>query len=136
MQTPAWVTNDGRAISLSTMTTAHVQNVLAYLHAGDGERGPLLRPGCSGFTNAEWLVLMAAELTRRARLGRDATCCTPGTACWTCHLPCARRCWSRCSHPKPTHDLLVVESVPGAGNMSTTSSLQYRCSSSVRNLLS
>jgi hypothetical protein len=47
------------------MSTDHVRNALRYVHQGDGEHGPMLRLGCSGFTNGEWLRLFEAELRRR-----------------------------------------------------------------------
>lgn len=52
---------------LSNMSTEHVRAVLRYLHAGDGDKGPMLRPGCDGFTNSEWLLLLETELRRRAK---------------------------------------------------------------------
>lgn len=67
MQTPEWVTASGEHIPLANMSDDHVRNVMLYLQVGDGEFGPMVRPGCSGFTNAEWLHLCAAELSRRAR---------------------------------------------------------------------
>lgn len=66
MQTPEWICADGTPVRLSEMSTEHVMNVQRYLRAGTGEYGPMLRPGCSGFTNAEWLVLLEAEVRRRA----------------------------------------------------------------------
>ena len=44
---------------------------MRYLQVGTGEYGPMNRPGCAGFTNREWLLLMEAELTRRAQSGRS-----------------------------------------------------------------
>lgn len=49
------------------MADDHIKNVMGYLATGDGQYGPMTRPGCSGFSNAEWLQLCAAELTRRHR---------------------------------------------------------------------
>lgn len=66
MQTPLWICNDGTEIRLSAMTNEHVINVTRYLRAGTGEHGDMLRSGCDGFTNGEWLVLLQAELQRRA----------------------------------------------------------------------
>jgi hypothetical protein len=51
------------------MPSDHVRNAANYLRVGTGEYGPMLRPGCSGFTNAEWLQLFSAELARRSRFG-------------------------------------------------------------------
>lgn len=70
MQTPLWIRADGTPIRLSGMSTEHVRNALRYVHLGNGNHGPLLRSGCSGFTNAEWLLLFAAELLRRSGLGK------------------------------------------------------------------
>ena len=67
MQAPFWICADGTPVRLSEMSNEHVRAVLRYLHAGDGDKGPMLRPGCSGFTNGEWLLLLAAELRRRAK---------------------------------------------------------------------
>jgi hypothetical protein len=67
MNTPAWVTASGEHIPLGSMAEDHIKNVMRYLLAGDGDHGPMTRPGCSGFTNGEWLRLCAAELTRRHR---------------------------------------------------------------------
>lgn len=66
MQTPTWICNDGTSIELGSMSTEHVLNVIQYLRAGIGDRGPMLRRGCSGFANGEWLLLLDAELRRRA----------------------------------------------------------------------
>ena len=71
MTGPDWVTDAGEAIPLTRMTSAHIRAVLRYIQLGDGNRGPLLRPSCSGFTNSEWARLCACELTRRARLGLE-----------------------------------------------------------------
>jgi len=49
------------------MSSDHIRNATNYLRVGTGEYGPMLRPGCSGFTNGEWLLLFAAELLRRSR---------------------------------------------------------------------
>jgi hypothetical protein len=68
METPLWICSDSTAVRLSEMSTAHVRNALLYLQAGTGEYGPMLRPGCSGFTNSEWLRLFEAELRRRTLL--------------------------------------------------------------------
>lgn len=48
------------------MSTEHIISVQRYLRAGIGEYGPMLRSGCSGFSNSEWLWLLAAELRRRS----------------------------------------------------------------------
>ena len=69
MQTPLWICADGTPVRLAAMSTGHVRAAWRYVHRGDGDRGPLLRTGCSGFSNYEWLMLFAAELRRRARLG-------------------------------------------------------------------
>lgn len=66
MQTPLWICADGTLVRLSEMSIEHIENVLRYLHVGDGEHGRMLRTGCSGFTNSEWLQLLEAELFRRA----------------------------------------------------------------------
>lgn len=65
MNTPDWVTASGEHISLASLSDDHIRNVMRYLEAGDGEFGAMLRPGCSGFSNAEWLRLCAVELKRR-----------------------------------------------------------------------
>lgn len=67
MITPQWVTHTGKLIPLASMSDDHVRNVMRYLVQGDGEFGPMVRTGCSGFSNSEWLLLCAAELKRRQR---------------------------------------------------------------------
>lgn len=67
MVTPAWICADGRAVFLSAMSNSHIHNARTYLLTGDGPHGPMLRPGCSGFTNAEWVVLFESELLMRSR---------------------------------------------------------------------
>jgi hypothetical protein len=71
MQTPAWVTSGGEEILLAKMSSEHIRAAMRYLQTGTGEFGPMNRPGCAGFTNTEWLQLMAAELMRRTRAGCD-----------------------------------------------------------------
>lgn len=71
MQTPEWIDGYGRSISLATMSSPHIRNAIAYIQWGNGNLGPLVRTGCSGFTNGEWLLSMATELMRRARAGRE-----------------------------------------------------------------
>jgi len=66
MQTPLWICADGSPIRVSQMSTEHIVNVLRYLHVGDGEHGRMVRAGCSGFTNGEWVQLLGAELLLRA----------------------------------------------------------------------
>lgn len=73
MLAPFWICADGTAIRLAEMSTEHVRAALRYLHAGSGDKGPMLRPGCSGFTNEEWVTLLEVELRRRA-------CCAIGNA--------------------------------------------------------
>jgi hypothetical protein len=65
MLTPEWVTACGEHILLARMSDDHIRNVIAYLASGDGVYGPMVRSGCAGFTNAEWVQLCAVELTRR-----------------------------------------------------------------------
>lgn len=67
MKTPLWICNDASEIAISQMSDEHIVNVLRYLRDGDGDRGPMVRPGCSGFSNAEWIQLLTSELRRRAR---------------------------------------------------------------------
>jgi hypothetical protein len=71
MRTPDWIDAYGRHIQLSAMTFDHIRNAMRYIVRGDGELGPLLRGGCSGFANAEWVRLMEAELMLRALTGRE-----------------------------------------------------------------
>lgn len=66
--TPYWVTHEGLSIRLAFMSTDHIRAAMEYIKKGDGRHGPVLRRGCSGFTNCEWMLMMAAELARRARL--------------------------------------------------------------------
>jgi hypothetical protein len=66
MRTPKWVTSRGEAIPLALMSDTHVRAVMRYLITGVGDRGPMLRTGCSGFSNSEWLLLCASELLRRS----------------------------------------------------------------------
>jgi hypothetical protein len=54
-------------VRLSNMSTEHVRAVLRYLHAGDGDKGPMLRPGCDGFANSEWMLLLETELRQRSK---------------------------------------------------------------------
>ena len=67
MRTPEWVTARGERIALRNMSAEHIKNVMRYLVIGQGEHGPMLREGCSGFSNSEWLRLCACELLRRRR---------------------------------------------------------------------
>ena len=67
LETPVWICADGTNVRLAEMAIEHVRAVVRYLHAGDGNRGPMLRPGCDGFSNGECLLLLAAELRRRSR---------------------------------------------------------------------
>jgi hypothetical protein len=67
MMTPHWVTARGERIALQNMSAEHIKNVMQYLATGDGDHGPMLRDGCSGFSNAEWLRLCASELLHRRR---------------------------------------------------------------------
>lgn len=62
MEMPVWICADGTPVRLSDMTDEHVRRALRYLHLGTGDLGPMLRGGCSGFSNREWLLLMSAEL--------------------------------------------------------------------------
>jgi hypothetical protein len=71
MITPEWVTNAGKGIRLANMSDDHIRNVIRYLTMGNGEYGPMLRPGCNGFTNGEWLQLCASDLARRQRGASD-----------------------------------------------------------------
>jgi hypothetical protein len=73
MKTPDWVTACGDEIPLACMTADHIQNAMSYLHAGTGEFGPMVRSGCSGFSNAEWMRLFTAELGRRNRFSATST---------------------------------------------------------------
>ncbi len=61
MQTPAWICADGRAVPISAMSNLHIQSARTYLLTGDGAQGPMLRPGCSGFTNAEWVYCLKSS---------------------------------------------------------------------------
>jgi hypothetical protein len=67
MLTPEWIRADGRAVRLALMTNAHMRNAITYLRAGTGELGPMLRTGCNGFSNHEWIQLFSTELRRRSR---------------------------------------------------------------------
>lgn len=67
MRTPVWICADGTTVRLSNMSTEHVRAVLRYLHVGDGDKGPMLRPGFDGFTNSEWMLLLETELRRRSK---------------------------------------------------------------------
>jgi hypothetical protein len=69
MQTPLWICHDGTAVRVSVMSAEHILNVIRYLRTGEGEHGPMIRTGCSGFTNGEWLQLLDVELRVRARSG-------------------------------------------------------------------
>lgn len=57
-----WVPDRGPPIPLGLMSTAHVRNCIAFLLSGQ-----MVRPGCSGFTNAEWLMIFRCELVKRIR---------------------------------------------------------------------
>ena len=65
MLTPEWVCNDGLPVRLGVMSTPHIVNAMAYLLLGTGPEGPMLRPGCSGYSNREWILLFETELRRR-----------------------------------------------------------------------
>lgn len=67
MKTPDWIKADGSAIPLGAMSTDHIIAAKNYIIVGTGRHGRMLRNGCSGFTNAEWIRLFNAELTRRSR---------------------------------------------------------------------
>jgi hypothetical protein len=71
VKTSDWICHDGSAVRLALMTSAHMRNALEYLRIGTGQFGPMLRYGCSGFTNQEWIQLFRAELLRRSRFGGD-----------------------------------------------------------------
>lgn len=75
MRTPFWTNAFGTPIRLSEMSSDHIRNAWRYVQRGDGEYGPLLRSGCGGFSNAEWLLLFAAELRRRSRFGEEVKFC-------------------------------------------------------------
>lgn len=66
MLTPEWVCADGSAVRLGAMSTSHILNARDYLLTGAGPYGPMLRAGCSGFSNHEWIRLFEGELLRRA----------------------------------------------------------------------
>lgn len=66
MLTPEWGCNDGSTVQLKAMSTSHILNALAYLLLGTGPEGPMLRPGCSGFSSRKWIYLFETELRRRA----------------------------------------------------------------------
>lgn len=68
MLTPLRECADGTFVRLGAMSTPHILNARTYLITGTGPFGPMLRPGCSGFTNQEWIRLFEAELLLRARL--------------------------------------------------------------------
>lgn len=68
MLSPRWGDAAGVPHPLGEMTTAHILNAQRYVRAGNGEFGPMLRAGCSGFGNREWDVLFETELVRRARV--------------------------------------------------------------------
>ena len=67
MRVPNWICDDGTAIALVQMSTAHILSARTYLLSGTGPYGPMLRTECSGFTNAEWVRLFEAEILRRLR---------------------------------------------------------------------
>jgi len=68
MLTPDWECADGTTVRLGNMSTSHILNARVYLLTGTGPHGPMLRPGCSGFSNREWIWLFEAELLRRSRM--------------------------------------------------------------------
>lgn len=55
-----WLTQAGNYVYPEDMTQQHLQNTLAMLR-----KGGLKRPGCSGRTNDEWLVILEEEARRR-----------------------------------------------------------------------
>lgn len=67
MLTPEWECADGTTVRLGAMCTSHIVNARKYLLTGTGPYGPMLRPGCSGFSNLEWIRLFDVELLRRFR---------------------------------------------------------------------
>lgn len=42
MLTPQWICADGTSVRLKRMSTAHILNVLRYLHTADSEHGPMV----------------------------------------------------------------------------------------------
>jgi hypothetical protein len=67
MLTPEWECADGTTVRLRLMSTSHILNARQYLLTGTGPYGPMLRPGCSGFSNLEWIRLFEAELLLRSK---------------------------------------------------------------------
>lgn len=67
MMTPQWECADGTTVCLAQMSTSHILNARSYLLTGTGPYGPMLRSGCSGFSNSEWIQLFEVELLRRSR---------------------------------------------------------------------
>lgn len=68
MLTPFWECADGTTVYLGSMSTQHILNARVYLLTGSGPHGPMLRQGCSGFSNREWIRLFEAELLLRSRM--------------------------------------------------------------------
>jgi len=68
MLTPVWECADGTTVRLGSMSTPHILNARVYLLTGTGPHGPMLRQGCAGFSNQEWIWLFEAELIRRSRV--------------------------------------------------------------------
>jgi len=72
MLTPDWECADGTTVRLGSMGTSHILNARVYLLTGTGPHGPMLRQGCSGFSNKEWISLFEAELLRRSRMSTSS----------------------------------------------------------------
>lgn len=68
MLAPDWECADGTKVRLTLMSTEHITNAKYYLLRGAGPHGPMLRQGCSGFFNWEWILLFETELLRRSRI--------------------------------------------------------------------
>lgn len=58
-----WVTRDYRRIPVGAMERDHILKTMAALRSGR-----IKRRVCDGLTRDEWLLVFAAELTRRDRM--------------------------------------------------------------------
>lgn len=57
-----WITRDRRQIPVGAMERSHILSTMALLREGKCWRR------CNGLSRSEWLLVFAAELTRRDRM--------------------------------------------------------------------
>lgn len=70
MLPPTWICYNGLELSLGEMSDEHIRHAADYLRLMEGLHGSKIRLGCSWFSNREWQMLFAAELSRRRGCSR------------------------------------------------------------------